>query len=74
MCDMTKEEKEAFVREAQERYRDNDIDVDDIAAVSHAEDWRGAGGAYVQAWVWVPTPSGLPPQENRADRRGQGDT
>lgn len=49
----------AFVLSAQSQCKHEDIDVDDNARVSLADEWQQAGGAYVQAWVWVPTPDSL---------------
>jgi hypothetical protein len=37
------------IDEAREMYSDDDIEIDDDALVS-----EGDGGAWVQAWVWVP--------------------
>ena len=43
---------EWFRAHAKERYqREGEIEVDDNARVSFGDD----NGAYVQAWVWVPT-------------------
>lgn len=38
-----------YRQRARVTYHDVDIDIEDQADVS-----RGSGGAYVQAWVWVP--------------------
>ena len=35
---------------ARKRQRDGEIEIDDNAPVSISED----GGAYVQAWLWIP--------------------
>ena len=40
--------REAWVKDAKEHWECDDIEIDDDARVS-----QGAGGAFVQAWVWV---------------------
>lgn len=54
---MKKKEKEAFVAAARRLYnKDGEIEIDDDAKVSAAAPWRSLNeGAYVAAWVWVPT-------------------
>lgn len=58
---MNEEEiRKAFVKQACEYYNDSpDVCVDDDAKVSISDEFLQAGGAYVQAWVWVPTPDSL---------------
>ena len=43
---MTKKE---CIKQARERYQTEDIEIDDNAMVSNAED-----GIWVAAWVWMP--------------------
>lgn len=45
-----KRERERYVKAAQDIYTTDDIEIDDVAQLSEADD---CGGAWVAAWVWV---------------------
>jgi len=42
-------ERRELIDMARAMYQENDIEIDDDAKISVAE-----GGAWVQAWVWIP--------------------
>jgi hypothetical protein len=41
---------------AREAWASDDLEIDEDAKVSHAEDTTGPSGAWVAAWVWVDAP------------------
>lgn len=54
-----------FIEAARERYAygsNNDIEIDDLAIVSHAEN-----GVWVQGWLWLPI------EADEADEAEDGD-
>lgn len=52
---LTQEMRDDFVKRAKAQYHDEGTcEIDDNALVSYVSPGNGgAGGAYVQAWVWV---------------------
>jgi hypothetical protein len=47
-----------FKKRAKDLYHvEGEVEIDDSAIVSRTDDVLAAGGAYVEAWVWVPLPN-----------------
>ena len=46
----------AWRKLAKDQYQDDDLEINEDAKVSVADDPDGEVGAWVQAWVWVDRP------------------